>query len=393
MTRTNIKFATLLEDEQDEALPNIQQTATNLAAADEQLHECEQELADAKLFLAEINASFDRLDDTYTAADHAEAVSAIERTERRHRGAQKAREAAQKTVRSADLTVAQVVCDVARKALPDVAVYASTVTPSQPPKPSELPCVVVVQHEDPTHHGDGTFTGKAEVIYYRSDLHRELNIRAFEDAADHLCVPLEALDAVVKTSSHGDALRVKLRGAHSGAPYIPVIDWARRNALGSRVAVDLASRLRYNGQSVKFDQGSGAYITSHIAALPNNAVVVSEDIDNKTGERKLVVDTSVLVRIAQHPQGRTVNDVIEQVIADLNRGQFITGLGTITEIERVNESDLSLDPDKAASQMSVVNPDQLPTDVSMMGFDWPNQVIVRATLLSRSGLEGLARVA
>lgn len=376
------QFNSFIDHAEATALPLVHATHTNLTAARELVSSLEIEADEAATRVTDIEASFRRMSDDFTAADHGLAESESVRARLRLEGATADLAKAQTELRYADTRAAGVIASVLRKALPAVSTRATYVRPTEAPQSQELPFLVVVQTAPTTASPSGVLTGEVEVIYFRSNIHRPLQKDAIQEAAYNLGFRVEPLGNV-HSDAGGDTLKIRVTHAHDSTPEIPQIQNHHLGAIGKRFASNLAASVCYEKQGIKIDRETGAYVSSHVSVLPDQAQVLDEHIASD-GTRTLTIESVVLLQIKKPTNGRPVSEEIDRLISEGAGGAFMPGLGVISSLSRVTESSEDHDDGTVRRKLAKVNIDDLPTNAAVLGFENAEQIVLRATVVSRT---------
>jgi hypothetical protein len=380
----NIRFSAAVEEAEETTLAKAAEHKSSAAAAGERRTTAKVANEIAAEHLAAVESSFRASEDTFTDLDHAEAVSAVRRTELAIEGSEAALTRAERSPVNTDARVATLVADHLRDRLAGVTVLGSFARPVSRPRASELPVLLIVQSEATKLNRDGTVSATVEATYLRSALHAPLTFRQLSEAAHNLA-GAEVTDNL-RTAPDGDGfadrVTVSVKGGHLAMPEIATVAPGNAPWIGSRFAAELALTVRRDGTGVTVDRNTGARVTSHLDVLSHSAEVTGEEID---GDRRTVtVDSLVLVRVRQHPQGRSLTDVYAKVAKSLSGGvEFVSGMGTVERVEVVGDSTLRLADRKASELVGTINPSGVPIPASSLTYGSPEQVVIRTTLVSR----------
>jgi hypothetical protein len=376
------KYVNTIAAHETQQLQLADERRRDVAAASEILTVTQGEVESARARVLDIETSFEVLADSYEAKDHALAASELFRAEKRHAGAAKRLAAAKQLDISTDTDVAVVVAQVLRSAYPNVQVHPTFVRDAGPPPPEgDRPIMLVRQFQRTDLLSDGAVRGSVELTYYRSTIHHQLSVSRIEDTAEALGVGLRIVGAV-SSNIEDDEARVKVEFAYPELPSLPSIAADAPKMVARKLAGSVADHARSHGEAPRVDRETGAYVTPYVVALPDQATVVSEEIDD-AGQRTLVVEGSALIRVDKGT-ATPLSSHIDNAVEDLVRTRVMGGLGTVVSVERVGDSDLRADSEDATARLSLVNPDGLPQEASGIRFNTVQQVVIRMTFQSKT---------
>ncbi|MBL0749791.1 hypothetical protein [Nocardioides baculatus] len=350
------------------------------AAADAEI-----EHGNAEAAFEDIEDSFSALSEEFTAADHAEAFSALRRAELRLTGAQAKARQAEKAVVSVDKLAAEVLAQVVRAALPGATVVTTfRDVGNNKPAQEELPLALVIQSDATALNKDGSIssTGVVKVRWYRGALYTSLSADRLEKAAAGISVGMEIVGNV-SSSHHGalEEIRVKLHSGLAGLPFLAKIDpWSLRN-VGATVTADIAAACRYHDETPSASRIDGAHRTSFVTVLNHEASVVSNDVDD-LGERLLVLDLSVLVETHKEKQGRTSSEEIDAILKTLGDGAFFPGVGLCERLDRVSPEETTVPVEDREVRTLLAMSNDGPVDAHKVGYEATHAHYLRATLRS-----------
>lgn len=389
------KFADLITEAEEAVLADITLAKSNLEAAQENVEACEIAAEVAETDVYEIEGSFKRLSEEFTALDHATALSEVERSKLRLTGSKLALSKAEKAQSSSDTVAADAVARVIAMALPGSQVITTFAAGfNGKPRAAELPIAVVSQAEPTRFSTEGYVSADVITVrFHRSALHRPLSTKVIREATQEMGAALEVMGNV--TTSPDDMLdtaRLRVMAVQPEVPIIARIDDFHHSRLGKLFAAGLADEVRYAGNLVRGTR-TGGFESSHLFAYPYRSKVLSESFDNDR-VRTLVIETSVIVEQRIAPTGRSLQDVAVRLVEDLSGSVFVPGLGHCESLELVaSDSDLWIEDDhklhtilesEARGLPGDAVETRAPVDANSLVFGGTERMFVlRATLVSQ----------
>lgn len=314
------------------------------------LPEAAESIDTAELKVADIEASWASGDDTPTANDYAVATAEVTKAQALAKAAESALAKATRATPSTDTALAQALVPVVESALPGVPVVATFVNIEEAPELAETPVAVIVQ-SGAVENNDGVLSGKVGVLYFRTEVQRELSRKALQSAAEDLGLRCTAHVGAPQSKGNGVLLdRATLPVAHA-VPTMPTIRKVKTSNL-TRLLTDLTSGLAATGSRggpVRFDAANKSYRSDTLTVEAVSAHIDSERVD----ERLRTLGVKLIAGYSSHTNKtkRTsnaldamlgigkggVSDGIERVVSDFE-GRFLPGLGRVTAAEVIRHA-------------------------------------------------------
>lgn len=290
----------------------------------------EQKVQRLSLAVDEADLGMDSITDGWDSGDESILASAFSLAQVEYKRATALHEAAKRSAQAIESSIINVSTDLAElvkpwivAALPGVPVTATFIMPTG--KPSSLPVAYVVQSVKTKIVGGGVISGRADVRYLRSPLHREIDSNAVVHAAS-----LAGCKVTVGGSSRSedgqtiDSLTVTVDYGH--AP-IPVIPGEPTEAIADRLAQNVASKLAGSTTNGSIELlRSGGYASDVMTVKPNGGSIVKAETD-ATGSRRTEVEVKLTYwRHGQREMSATMDKKLRSVVESYAE-TFTQGLG------------------------------------------------------------------
>lgn len=321
---------------------------------------------------------------------YTEASAALVRAEHRFEAAKARlngveRRLAANTSDKIDPSLAELVAEVVRVAMPGVNVVSTFLRKPVDP-PSAARPVVVVNVDESTEMPDGRREGAVTVTYHRdAELMSPLDASRLRDVVADVVgtrgmirFPHAVKAGGVRTThptggSAKDVLNLKYVAGYAGPPRLSEV--GEGALVAPHLALTLAQELSETGQSpVAPEMREPHYLAGRFRVATHSEAVVSEQVTD--GLRSLVLEPLVLVQ-RDSTGSRDLSRTIETVVAGL-KGRFFSAAGVVTNVERLSDK---IDPNVAAAFVR----ERVPTHASAPhGFETLVQVRLRLTLESRT---------
>lgn len=321
--------------------------------------------------------------EAYTAAS-----AAVVRAEHRFEAAKARlngveRRMAANTSDKIDPSLAELVAEVVRVAMPGVSVVSTFLRQPLDP-PSAARPVVVVNVDESREMPDGRREGAVTVTYHRdAALMSPLDASRLRDVVADVVGTRGMIRFPGAMKAHGvrtthptpgsakDVLNLKYVAGYAGRPRLSQIGEGPFVAPG--LALSLARELSETGQSpVAPEIRQPHYLAGRFRVATHSEAVVSEQVTD--GVRTLVLEPVVLVQ-RDSTGSRDLSRTIETVVAGL-KGRFFPTAGVVTNVERLGDK---IEPSAASAFVS----GRLPVHASAPhGFETVVQVHLRLTLES-----------
>lgn len=302
-----------------------EQNKIKLTAAEQKVQTLSLAVDEADLGMDEITDGWEAGDDSLSAADFSLAQVEHRRATALYEAAQRSAQAIEKSIINVSTDLAELVKPWIVAALPGVPVTATFIMPTG--KPSSLPAAYVVQSVKTKIVGGGVISGRADVRYLRSPLHREIDSNAVVHAAS-----LAGCKVTVGGSSRSedgqtiDSLTVTVDYGH--AP-IPVIPGEPTEAIADRLAQNLASALAGSTTTGRLEMLNPlAFASDVVTVRPNGGKVKSET--DATGSRRTEVEVKLTYwKHGQREMSASMDRKLKGVLED-RVDTFTQGLGNCT---------------------------------------------------------------
>lgn len=258
--------------------------------------ECAQTLVTAREYVEELRYRAGS-DDGITGSNLASADAAVEVAELRFSGAVRSRQRAERALVNTETILADAVAPAVQQAV-KVPVTVLTTRPTE--APVDLPAAYLVQPKASTADTiEGYVSGALDVVFYRTEVHREISAEAIESSADAQRIRLSA-------RHHGsrddggvivETVRLDVRIAYAPVPAIRrgANDGYRLSWFARGLASDVRDSMQlYDAPSAGIRYGSGDANTrlNTVNVTSGESSMLADDTD-ASGLRRRVAEVRV----------------------------------------------------------------------------------------------------
>jgi hypothetical protein len=240
-TSKTLSPADAIEAKEEALLADAERIQDDIEKAQTAAEDAESAQYEAEAVVSSMKSAFARGDASTTAQEYAAALAGMERAELLAKGCKSQADRLARTAPNFSKRLANIVAPVIARCLPGVECVGTMVEPDAPSDTDGLPFVAVVERESKVNR-NGALSGVVEVLYFRTDIHRQVESRAVETAFADAGFGLSSVaggGSVSRGPVRIDRLRLVVAHAFEATP---TVSGEPTEADAKRVGVGLAAR-------------------------------------------------------------------------------------------------------------------------------------------------------